>query len=50
MNPKKKQKMGIEANDWVSKHWHNEHTWKARTGKFIKRLFNKRMRHNTDYD
>jgi len=50
MNSREKQKLSNEASVWVSKHWHKEHIWKAKTGKFIKRLFHKRMRHNTDYD
>jgi len=35
MNPREKQKLSNEASVWVSKHWHKEHKWKAKTGKFI---------------
>jgi hypothetical protein len=31
--------------DWTSRKWHKVHNWKAGTGKFIKRLLNKRIRH-----
>ena len=30
--------------DWASKKWHREHKWHAGTGKFIKRLLNKKIR------
>ena len=30
--------------DWTSRKWHKVHNWKAGTGKFIKRLLNKRNR------
>jgi hypothetical protein len=30
--------------DWTSRKWHKVHNWKAGTGKFIKRLLNKRTR------
>ena len=30
--------------DWTSKKWHREHKWHAGTGKFIKRLLNKKNR------
>jgi len=31
--------------DWTSKKWHKLHNWKTGTGKFIKRLMNRKIRH-----
>jgi hypothetical protein len=30
--------------EWTSKTWHNDHRWKPKTGKFIKRMLNKKGR------
>lgn len=31
--------------DWTSRRWHTAHRWHAGTGKFIKRLLNRKIRH-----
>jgi len=31
--------------DWTSRKWHRIHTWKAGTGKRIKRILNRKLRH-----
>jgi hypothetical protein len=33
------------VRDWTSKKWHKLHNWKTGTGKFIKRLMNRKIRH-----
>jgi len=33
------------VKEWTSKKWHKEHRWKPKTGKFIKRLLNRKVRH-----
>jgi hypothetical protein len=30
--------------DWTSKKWHSRHNWHTGTGRFIKRLLNKKSR------
>ena len=30
--------------DWTSRKWHKEHSWKPKTGKFIKHVMNKKVR------
>jgi len=32
------------VHDWTSKKWHVVHNWKTGTGKFIKRMMNKKTR------
>jgi len=32
--------------DWTSKKWHKLHNWKTGTGKFIKKLLNRKIRHS----
>jgi hypothetical protein len=36
--------------DWTSKKWHKAHNWKTGTGKFIKKLLNRRIRHKGNED
>jgi len=31
--------------DWTSRKWHRMHNWKAGTGKFIKKLLNRKERY-----
>jgi hypothetical protein len=38
------------VKDWTSKKWHTVHNWKAGTGKFIKRVFNRKIRHGSDVE
>lgn len=33
------------VRDWTSRKWHKIHTWKAGTGKYIKRILNRKIRH-----
>ncbi len=33
------------VKEWTSKKWHKEHRWKSGTGKFIKRLLTRKVRH-----
>jgi len=32
--------------DWTSKKWHKLHNWKTGTGKFIKKILNRKIRHS----
>lgn len=50
MNHREKQQLGNAASDWVSRKWHSTHSWKSKTGKFIKRLMHKSIRHNKDFE
>jgi hypothetical protein len=31
--------------DWISRRWHKTHNWKTGTGRFLKRIMNRRIRH-----
>mgnify|MGYP006429509821 FL=1 len=33
------------VNEWTSKKWHKSHRWHSGTGKFLKRMLNKKIRH-----
>ena len=37
------------VRDWVSRKWHKAHTWKAGTGKFIKKMLNRKIRRKKDF-
>ena len=30
---------------WTSKKWHSKHNWRTGTGKFLKRVMNRKIRH-----
>lgn len=34
------------TNDWISRGWHKTHNWKSGTGKFIKRILNRKIRYD----
>jgi|LWDU01.1.fsa_nt_gi hypothetical protein len=34
-----------KINDWTSSKWHKEHKWKTGTGKFLKKIMNRKVRH-----
>ena len=33
------------VKDWVSRKWHKTHNWKSGTGKFIKKMMNRKERY-----
>jgi len=37
------------VKDWTSKKWHKVHNWKSGTGKFIKKMLNRKIRHKKDF-
>jgi len=37
-------------NDWTSRGWHKTHNWKSGTGKYIKRLLNRKTRHDHSWE
>jgi hypothetical protein len=37
-------KTKVIVDEWISKKWHKEHRWHTGTGKFIKRMLNKKLR------
>ena len=34
-----------KIKDWTSKKWHSTHNWRTGTGKFLKRIMNRKIRH-----
>lgn len=34
-----------KINDWTSKKWHSAHNWRTGTGKFLKKIMNRKIRH-----
>tara|TARA_B100001079_G_scaffold248373_1_gene238309 strand:+ start:306 stop:473 length:168 start_codon:yes stop_codon:yes gene_type:complete len=36
-----------KLRDWTSKKWHRHHNWRAGTGKFLKKIMNRKIRHQT---
>jgi hypothetical protein len=39
-------KTKLVVDEWISKKWHKAHKWHSGTGKFIKRMLNKKIRNN----
>ena len=38
-------KIKEKIKDWTSDKWHLTHNWRAGTGKFLKRIMNRKIRH-----
>jgi hypothetical protein len=45
-----RMKTKLVVSDWVSRKWHKSHKWHAGTGKFIKKMLNKKTRVDTKLD
>jgi len=38
-------KLKDKLNDWTSDKWHRTHNWRTGTGKFLKRVMNRKIRY-----
>ena len=34
-----------KLKDWTSNKWHNTHKWRTGTGRFLKKIMNRKIRH-----
>ena len=34
-----------KLRDWTSRKWHRTHKWRSGTGKFLKKIMNRKIRH-----
>ena len=36
-----------KLRDWTSSKWHKRHNWRTGTGRFLKKIMNRKIRHQT---